>query len=80
MFETINYDVKDSVAYISLNRPDSLNAFTSHMNSEIRNAVKQASGDETVRCIVIRGEGRAFCSGQDLSEVGENTNLGRYSS
>ena len=76
MFETINYDVKDSVAYISLNRPDSLNAFTSHMNSEIRNAVKQASGDETVRCIVIRGEGRAFCSGQDLSVVGENTNLG----
>ena len=46
MFETINYDVKDSVAYISLNRPDSLNAFTSHMNSEIRNASNRHLADE----------------------------------
>lgn len=43
MFETIKYELKESVAYISLNRPDTLNAFTAQMNDEIRTAVKQAS-------------------------------------
>ena len=38
---------------------------------------KAASSDEQVRCIVITGEGRAFCSGQDLSEVDENMDLGQ---
>ena len=76
MFETIQYEIKESVAYISLNRPDTLNAFTAQMNHEIRTAVKQATADDAVRCIVLRGEGRAFCSGQDLSVIDENTKLG----
>jgi len=76
MFETIKYELKESVAYISLNRPDTLNAFTAQMNQEIRMAVKQASIDDSVRCIVLRGEGRAFCSGQDLSVIDEDTKLG----
>lgn len=76
MFETIHYEIKESVAYISLNRPDTLNAFTAQMNKEIGTAVKQAVADDTVRCIVLRGEGRAFCSGQDLAVIDENTKLG----
>jgi len=76
MFETIQYELKESVAYISLNRPETLNAFTAQMNQEIRTAVKQASINDDVRCIVLRGEGRAFCSGQDLSVIGEDTKLG----
>lgn len=76
MFETIQYELKESVAYISLNRPDTLNAFTAQMNHEIRNAVKQATSDDAVRCIVLRGVGRAFCSGQDLSAIDDNTKLG----
>ena len=42
----------------------------------LQQAVKQADKDDTVRCLVITGEGRAFCSGQDLSEVNEETNVG----
>ena len=76
MFETILYEVKQSVAYISLNRPDTLNAFTAQMNREIGTAVKQATADDAVRCIVLRGEGRAFCSGQDLSAIPEDMKLG----
>ncbi|MEK4027909.1 MULTISPECIES: enoyl-CoA hydratase-related protein [Bacillaceae] len=76
MFETIRYDVKDGVAWLFLNRPDKLNAFTAQMNREIKDAVKAASQDDEVRCIVITGEGRAFCSGQDLSEVDENMDHG----
>ncbi|MFG6115903.1 enoyl-CoA hydratase-related protein [Halobacillus sp. MO56] len=76
MFETINYQIHNNIAWITMNRPDKLNAFIGQMNKEVQQAVKQANGDESVRCLVITGEGRAFCSGQDLSEVNEDTNLG----
>jgi 2-(1,2-epoxy-1,2-dihydrophenyl)acetyl-CoA isomerase len=77
MFETIRYDVKDGVAWLRLNRPDKLNAFIARMNREIKEAVKEASFDEAVRSIVITGEGRAFCSGQDLSEVSDEMDHGQ---
>lgn len=77
MFETIRYDVKDGIAWLYLNRPDSLNAFVAQMNREVKDAIKTASNDEQVRCIVISGEGRAFCSGQDLSEVDEKMDHGQ---
>ncbi|MCP3738385.1 enoyl-CoA hydratase-related protein [Rossellomorea sp. BNER] len=76
MFETISYEVRDRVAWITMKRPDKLNAFIKQMNQEIQKAFKQAGRDEEVRAVVITGEGRAFCSGQDLSEVDENMNLG----
>ena len=77
MFETIRYDVKDGIAWLYLNRPDKLNAFIAQMNREVKDAIKAASYDEQVRCIVITGEGRAFCSGQDLSEVDEHMDHGQ---
>ena len=77
MFETIRYTITDGVAWVYLNRPDKLNAFIAQMNQEIKEAIKRASNDDEVRCIVITGEGRAFCSGQDLSEVDENMDHGQ---
>lgn len=76
MYETILYELNEGVATITLNRPDTLNAFIAQMNSEIKSAVQLASRDEAVRCIVITGAGRAFCSGQDLSEVTEDMDHG----
>ncbi|MBM7554260.1 enoyl-CoA hydratase-related protein [Thalassobacillus pellis] len=76
MYETINYKIHNSIAWITLNRPEKLNAFTSQMNIEIQKAVKQAGSDDSVRCLVFTGEGRAFSSGQDLSDVAEDANLG----
>ncbi len=77
MFETIRYEVKDDIAWVYLNRPDKLNAFIAQMNHEIKEAIKSATFDSQVRCIVISGEGRAFCSGQDLSEVDEHMDHGQ---
>ena len=77
MYETILYTVENNVAVLRLNRPDKLNAYIGKMNHEIKQAVKAASIDENVRCIIITGEGRAFCSGQDLSEVDETTDYGQ---
>ncbi|MCS0790179.1 enoyl-CoA hydratase-related protein [Cytobacillus pseudoceanisediminis] len=76
MFETVNYEVANGVAWISLNRPDKLNAFTEQLNKEVQQSIKQASRDKEVRCLVITGEGRAFCSGQDLQGVNEDMDHG----
>ena len=59
----------DGVMTITLSRPDRLNAFTSAMHAELREALSTAESDEAVRCVVLTGEGRAFSAGQDLTEV-----------
>lgn len=69
MYETIKYEVSNHVAWITLNRPEKLNAFTEQLNKEVAHAVKNASKADDIRCLIITGEGRAFCSGQDLEGV-----------
>ncbi len=68
-FENILYDVTAGTATITLNRPQTLNAFTEKMIAETTQAFKQAGRDTAVRCVVITGSGRGFSSGQDLAEV-----------
>lgn len=68
MTDTIAYDVKDGIATITLNRPESLNAFNREMRHGLNQATEQAANDESVRVVVLRGAGRAFCSGADLAE------------
>ncbi len=65
-YETILYEISNGVATITLNRPQSLNAFTPQMNSELFNALRGADRDGEVHCVVLTGAGRAFCAGQDL--------------
>lgn len=80
-YDSIIYNVADSIATLKLNRPQSLNAFNTVMISETTHAFKQASRDKSVRCVVITGEGRAFSSGQDLKEVegrGDDFSIGDH--
>ncbi len=69
MYETIHFEIRNHVAWITLNRPGKLNAFNEQQNKEVTHAVKNASKADNVRCLIITGEGRAFCSGQDLEGV-----------
>lgn len=84
MYEKVIYEKSGAVAKISLNRPEVLNAFDSGMHSEVYAALEAAAGDGGVRCIVLRGEGRGFSAGADLSrefaEGGgpERPDLGEY--
>ncbi len=68
-YETVLYDVERSVATITFNRPDSLNAFNDRMIAETVAGLKQARRDGDVRCVVLTGNGRAFSSGQDLKDA-----------
>lgn len=76
MFETVNYEKRNGVAWLTLNRPDKLNAFTKQLNKEMEKALKEASRDSEVRAIAITGAGRAFCSGQDLADVDDQMDHG----
>ncbi|MCI1591969.1 enoyl-CoA hydratase-related protein [Heyndrickxia oleronia] len=78
MYETIEFEVRNHVAWVTLNRPEKLNAFNEQMKIEIKESLKKAAADTDVRCIVITGNGRAFCSGQDLQSVNEDTDYGEH--
>lgn len=69
MYQDILYEVDDPVATITLNRPDSLNAWTQRMAAEVRHAVYAAEADPAVVGIVITGAGRAFCAGADMKNL-----------
>jgi len=65
------------VRTLTLNRPASLNSFTSAMHRELRTALDAAADDNAVRCLVITGAGRGFCAGQDLNDPEVGTNVGQ---
>ncbi len=68
-FTTILYDLTDSIATLTLNRPEVRNAFNDQMAEEVQAALKNAERDDNVRCIVITGAGPGFCAGQDLAAI-----------
>ena len=67
---SVLYERSGAVCTITLNRPQALNSFTRQMHEQLRSALCQAADDREVRCVVLTGAGRAFCSGQDLSDEG----------
>ncbi|MQY08012.1 crotonase/enoyl-CoA hydratase family protein [Actinomadura macrotermitis] len=69
---TVLYEARDRKAYLTLNRPDRLNAIDFHMPGDLAAAVKRANADPGVHVIVLQGAGRAFCSGYDLKVSAED--------
>lgn len=68
MPDFIRFSVENSVATLTLNRPDRLNALTRPMTAEILEVLKVCASDEAIRCLIVTGAGRGFCAGQDLEE------------
>lgn len=68
-FKFIKYEVKDGVATVTLNRPEVYNALNDGITYELQDVFKAIARDEKVRVVVLTGEGKAFCSGQDLKAV-----------
>jgi len=65
------YEIKDGIATLTLNRPEKLNAFTPIMAQEIIEIFSQADQDDAVRVVIVTGAGKAFCAGADLSSGGQ---------
>ncbi|EQB09466.1 MULTISPECIES: crotonase/enoyl-CoA hydratase family protein [Sphingomonadales] len=70
-YQTIKYEIDETgIALLLLNRPDRLNAFTVEMCQELEHFYRAASLDDSIRAIIVSGEGRAFCAGMDLGVQG----------
>jgi enoyl-CoA hydratase/methylglutaconyl-CoA hydratase len=69
MSELVHYDVTDALATITLDSQHNRNALSRQLVSELFGHLEAAEADETVRVVLIRAEGKVFCSGADLSEA-----------
>lgn len=77
-YATLAYETRDRTAYVTLNRPERLNAIDDTMPGDLRAAVERADADDAVRVIVLQGAGRAFCSGYDLTLFAEGERPARW--
>ena len=66
-YQDIGFELNDGIAVITLDRPESLNAFSGRMGEELGHAYRRCDGDDAVRVAIVTGSGRAFCAGADLS-------------
>ena len=64
--ENTLYEVRDGAAWITLNRPEARNALSAGLVTELYDHLVAANSDDAVRCIVLTGNGKAFCAGADL--------------
>lgn len=67
-YEQIRFESSGGIARITLNRPDRLNSFTTQMHEELRDALRRVADDGSARVLLLTGEGRGFCAGQDLAD------------
>src|SRR5881296_2846034 len=68
-YQKILYSVDQSIARITLNRPDKRNALDDGIVSEFKDALRAASNDDSVRVVLVAGAGKDFCSGADLASL-----------
>ncbi len=71
-YETVCYEVRDSIATITLNRPEAYNALNLALGRDLFHATLEADEDRAVRCIVVTGAGKAFCAGGDVKVLHDN--------
>ncbi len=69
MSSSILFEIKDSIAIITFNRPEKLNCFNREMALLFQKKLDECQNNKEIRCVYITGTGRSFCSGQDLDEV-----------
>ena len=70
-YECLIYEVKDSIATLTLNRPDRLNALGGSLRDDLHDAITRSAADPDVRVMIITGAGKGFCSGGDVKAMSE---------
>lgn len=73
METTVDYEVREEICVITLNRPDKFNALNLKLVRDLVSALKRAESDPLVRVVILKGSGKAWCAGGDLEELLELT-------
>ena len=68
---SILLELKNNIAFVTLNRPEKFNAFNREMALTLQKVLDECENNNSVRCVFIRGAGKAFCAGQDLAEIAD---------
>lgn len=79
-YTQIRYEVSDSIATVTLARPEKMNAFTGVMMRELLDVFDVIDADDAVRAVIVTGDGKAFCAGADLSGGAKTFDDGDWSS
>ena len=79
-YTQIRYEVSDSIATVTLTRPEKMNAFTGVMMRELLDVFDVIDTDDAVRAVIVTGDGKAFCAGADLSSGAKTFDDGDWSS
>ncbi len=74
-YHTILYETRDGIAYVTLNRPQKLNALSLELMAELRHVLAAIEQDAEVRVVILTGAGRAFSAGFDISHEGEDREI-----
>ncbi|WP_394180955.1 enoyl-CoA hydratase [Yoonia maritima] len=77
-FEKIIVEVSDSVATITLNRPNAMNALNGQLLRELCTALEEADANDKVRCIIVTGSEKAFAAGADIAEMSDKSFVEMY--
>jgi len=62
-------EIKNNIAFVTFNRPEKFNAFNREMALAFQKVLNDCENDSSIRCVYLSGTGKAFCAGQDLSEI-----------
>lgn len=68
MSEIVNFEQQGGTAVITLSRPDSMNAFTTELRADLQAALERARAEDSIRVVILTGEGRCFSAGADLND------------
>lgn len=68
-YQDIEVEKRGSIAIVSFNRPDHMNAYTSLLEAELRDSFMRLDMDDQVRCIIVTGKGKAFCVGAEVEDL-----------
>ena len=75
MFETLRYEVKNSIAYVTVDRPEALNAISTKVLTELQSAFEQITDDSQIKAVILTGAGKAFVAGADIEQMSKLTGV-----
>ena len=73
MYQTIKYEVKNKIGYVTINRPEALNALNKTVLEELFDVFGRIEDDDEVSAVILTGEGRSFVAGADIGEMSSLT-------
>ena len=76
MYETIKFEIKDSIAYVTINRPKAMNALNSQVLDELYEVYGEIYQNPDIRAVIMTGEGKAFVAGADIAEMSKLNAVG----